>query len=182
METDLLVRQFPLVAKLTELDKGIFGMIFKKYDTDNNGHLNKAEFREYFREIRGQYEWIPENDNYAFELIDSDHNKMVTYDEFLAFHATMYDIQKTQDVTKYYRMIFDVCDIGGKGYLVSKEMKKFMKYAGFKTGLFEDSLKKYDLNKDGKIDWEEICIVIEAHTIGTSALLIEYFQNHKNNF
>ena len=148
----------PFTTKLTAAQKLELANLFQKYDKDHSGALDKKEFRSYFVEATRLTLGVTRNHQYVFEIIDADHSKTVSFDEFIAFQDAMLEIQESMDIKKYYKMIYDSCDRGSKGYLTPKEFKKFLKYMGMKVGVFEakKQVKTFDIDGDGKIEWSEI--------------------------
>lgn len=162
------VSKLPFTVSLTPEKKIELASLFQIYDKDQNGRLDKKEFAEYCKRVFQAPEPVSVDHKHLFKIIDADGNGTVSFDEFMAFNESMIQLKEKGDVKKYYKMVYDLCDKGKKGYLTPKEFTKFLKYTGTKVGMFEGKkqMKKFDMDGDGKIEWEEI----------TTALLIKSMQ------
>jgi Ca2+-binding EF-hand superfamily protein len=91
--------------------------------------------------------------------VDSDHSGAVSIEKFLPFvHALADSDPKAEDNRRYFKLVFDSCDVGRKGTLARDEFFKFMKWIGQPVGFFrrKEKFKKVDIDRNGTIDLDEI--------------------------
>ena len=137
---------------------------FVAYDKDASGYLDKKEFLKYL-----SAEWPTMNPRVRklmFNVVDVNHDKKVTWEEFIEAMRAMWLRDEGQSGA-LFRMFFNACDKGKKGadgvevkkgYLTYKEFTKLLKLLDERFGYFQRKalFNASDVNKDGKFTFEEL--------------------------
>ena len=159
--------------------------LFKRYDTDENGYLNKAEFRILLQDV----DIFLGNATYTlvWKLIDSDQSNSISWDELylLLFPELKREIKYNLDISnkirkeireknnlpanrgpenmKLLRLRFDMVDADKSNMLEKNEFKKLLDSLHLKISdrSFAVLLSSLDTeNNDGRISWTEFVDLI----------------------
>ena len=147
----LLVHNFAPKEELNELKK-----IFFAFDKNGDGKISKEEFVKGLNKIDINLNLGLKEDESLDGLIknmDSDNNGYITFEEFL-----MASINKEKILTeKNLKMAFDVFDRDKNGGISHDELKYILgEYnPNAREYLWKKMIQQIDLNKDGKISYEE---------------------------
>lgn len=140
--------------RMTEKDKQAVENVFKKFDKNNDGKLDKGEIAELVKYI--QKGGTDEDAKLMMENIDQDNDGEVDMDEFVEMHAS--NMLKTDAQLKE---AFDKLDASGDGLLSAKELEAALEAAlAPKHGHVEDGevagiMADADGSGDGHIDFDE---------------------------
>jgi len=130
--------------RMIEKDKTELEAVFKKFDTNNDGHLSSDE-------ISQMLIYMGRNPNDAkswMEELDSNKDGTIDAEEFkLAYAAGKLGSSKT-DV----KATFDMFDADGDGFVTPKELEKFINFGGHELKAI---VREVDQNADGKINFTE---------------------------
>ena len=123
---------------------------FATYDVDDSGNLDASEVQVIIEKANGKKPSMPEVE-YVMKIVDKNKNKVLEFDEFL-------------QMIRYVRIIdneameqFQFFDKNGDGYIQYSELKKSLKDLNERLSKSEVKLmmKEADVDKDGKISFEE---------------------------
>jgi Ca2+-binding EF-hand superfamily protein len=127
---------------------------FERFDRDANHQLDRKEFRKFMQEVAPA-----DRKKYIFDVVDSQHTGWISLEAFLRFARAMADISDGRnDSRRFFSLVFESCDEGGKGSLTRWEFCKFMRRIGRPIPFFQQKKKFRDCDIDGNgaIDLDEI--------------------------
>lgn len=164
---------------LTDLQKRKWTRLFKVYDANGNGTVEKADFEQIFHNLAGARDLSPSTPEYEqlhakfmedWEYLRQDADKnndgQVELEEWLEHgdrrinSPDMY--QTNQDMAND---VFELLDLNGDGSISLEEYK--IVYRGWRipADLAEEIFPKLDLNGDGSISKDEFVeLVRQFHT------------------
>lgn len=129
---------------------------FQKYDKNGDGRLVKKEFVQWLVD-GGTKKKVAKR---LFYVADSNNDESLSFDEFKHFAQIQHDMIVKNDVKSYAKLIYTSVKSRGKypNGLTKKEFLKFMKLMNTPVGFFDRRkiFKKYDADKNGTIDFDEI--------------------------
>ena len=117
---------------------------FNSYDHDRDGFISMRELARLFRQL-GQNPTEAEILTMIKEL-DSDHDWMISFDEFVTLMATK---MKNEDTEQEVRDAFRVFDVNGNGVIAAEELCNVAKNLGEKLSE-EDAIEMIKSAKGGE--------------------------------
>lgn len=142
-------------------------------DTDRSGEVNWDDFSKAARNIQRHFKWA--DDDPAFERLltrqrafwdalrkgmDEDDDGSVNLDEFLVyFQRLAKEIEGSKTVPEvalgHVHALLDALDLNDDGYISSEEYGVYLRSLGARAKT-RDAFRRLDLNRDGRIDLEEL--------------------------
>lgn len=132
-----------------------YEQIFKQLDIDQNGSLSRDEIiqnKDLFI-LNGSGDIMTEDDIDDFiNFADVNKDGVISQQEFI-HGATLFEEQLVQ---KQLREAFDMFDSDNSGYIKADEMLSVLSFMpGFSLEQAQQIIEKHDVNKDGKMDFDE---------------------------
>merc|ERR1739846_103729 len=101
-------------------------------------------------------------------MADLDGDRKISIDEMASFFT---DEPKKKDPKDEAKVMFRMCDVDGDGYISKKEIVKFFKIMDLVSDEDDPQLKmminmimaEADKDKDGKLNYEEFCAVMDKN-------------------
>ena len=151
-----------LASRLKSEETGSFGEIFRKINECKTGMIDFEDFKSFIINNQDNEIMGGENDEEIrkkFLEIDVDGNNKIDFTEFLA--ANM-DKSIYHDKEKL-RIAFDAFDIDKNGIINKEDIINILKMDNLYDAnkLVSDLIEPNDINKDGKIDFDEFCKLME---------------------
>ena len=151
-----------LASRLNSEESKAIAEIFKKIDECKTGTINFDDFKNFIINNQDQEIIGGENDEEIkkkFLEIDVDGNNKIDFTEFLAANMdkTIY-----KDKEKL-RVAFDLFDTDKNGIISKDDIINILKMEDLYDAkkLVSDLIDPNDINKDGKIDFDEFCKLME---------------------
>lgn len=151
-----------LASRLNPEQYNEIGEIFRKIDECKNGTINFDDFKNFIinnqdQEIMGGE--LDEEIKKKFFEIDIDKNNKIDFTEFLA--ANM-DSSSYKDKDKL-RYAFDSFDVDKNGIITYEDIVNILKIENLLDAkkLALELIEPNDINKDGKVDFDEFCKLME---------------------
>ncbi|KAK8895465.1 hypothetical protein M9Y10_023931 [Tritrichomonas musculus] len=141
----------------TQEQLAITKQIFDHFDENKDGKLNFDEAKKFMLKYDIDQIFFP----IAFEICDINKDKLISFEEFKFLFMLLDEVEDTPSII--YKNLFDKFDKNDKGFLEGEEIKEFLKY------LFKDIteqklefyLQYFDKNQDGKLDFDEITVILD---------------------
>ena len=136
-----------IASRLSEDEVKNIKKIFQSIDDNNDGKLSLEEMKEAVSKTAG---FKPEYIESIFKSIDTDNSGNIEYTEFIAasLEKNVYlNEQKLKDAFKLF-------DADKSGKISKSEISKVLNMS-MNSKEVESIINKYDLNKDGEIDFKE---------------------------
>lgn len=160
---------------LTELQKRKWTRLFRVYDANENGVVEKADFEEIFQNIVAarnltpgtpEYEQLHakfmEDWEYLRQDADKNNNGKIELSEWLEHgDRRINSPEMYQTNIDMANAIFELLDINGDGVISLEEYQTIFWIWRISEGLAVEIFPKLDLNGDGTISKEEFNILIE---------------------
>ena len=129
-----------------------FQETFAQFDKDSSGSISAGELKTMMQALGHR----PTDDDIIDILasVDKDHSGFIEVDEFLAMMARRVKvIENIEEVKRAFRLF----DVNGDGFVSKEEVGVVMINMGDKMtdGEIEILMEKADINKDGRMDYEE---------------------------
>jgi Ca2+-binding EF-hand superfamily protein len=139
--------------------KVVIDSLFRKYDVDNSGAIDLEEFRNLIYDLGITDEGIIIER--AFEEVDENKNKLISFDEFFAWWKTKEKFKRIDENIYAVRAASDVFskyDKDRSGFLDVQEFQKCL--AEFANSMkqeyeVEQIVKALDKDGDGRISFHE---------------------------
>lgn len=133
--------------KLVPKDLAQLNYIFRKHDKDNSGTVDLGEFYKMIEEKRSVF------GDGIFEMIDITDTGKLNFTEFVEAIMT-YGMFEKEEVLKYCFFVFDK---DKNGYVEEEEIMALFDILHDHEikGNLKTAIKKFDVNSDGKVDFEE---------------------------
>lgn len=130
--------------------------LFKKYDTDGNGHLSKKEVLILLKDDLGMDNKQAEA---CYMLVDKDGGGSVSFEEFFSWLRNEKGLECVNDNSRYYYIRkaideFKKYDRDGNGTIDKDELKLLLKAVDYCHD-FNEALRQLDTSGDGKISFPE---------------------------
>ena len=132
--------------------------LFKLFDIDHDGRITLNEMKNAFIKLNVKdYENEIEN---IFNSIDTDKNGIIDYTEFLSA-----SINGNNEIIskKTLKDTFKLLDRDNSGKISKNNMIKVLKLENLNEKIVDNYIKKYDINKDGEIDYNEFLDMMENY-------------------
>ena len=151
-----------LASRLSSEETGPVGEIFRKINECKTGMIDFEDFKSFIinnqdNEIMGGED--DEEIRKKFLEIDVDRNNKIDFTEFLAANMDK-NIYKDKDKL---RIAFDLFDTDKNGIISKDDIINILKLEKLFDAkkLVSDLIEPNDINKDGKIDFDEFCKLME---------------------
>jgi calcium-dependent protein kinase len=140
--------------RLKDEDTKTLSEIFKSIDKNSDGVLTISEIKDGFVQLqeKNSLSITEEEFNSIFTEMDLDKNGLINYNEFITATVDYRNVVKQEHIYEAFRNF----DSDKSGKLSLKELAEVIKPQTEDDVEYLKSLfKKYDVNNDGEIDWEE---------------------------
>ena len=125
---------------------------FHIFDKNDDGYISKEELSQ----VMYNFGHVMSNEelDQMFGVVDKDGNGLIDFKEFLNL---MNSANKEQNAEEEMKNLFALIDANQDGFLSEKEIRDMMKGLGEKVKKkhIRKMIKEADLNKDGKISFNE---------------------------
>lgn len=130
--------------------------LFRKYDTDNSGRLQKLELMTLLKDDLGMDSKQAEA---VMMLVDKDGSGAVSFEEFFQWLREGEGLKNVDNSTRYYYIrkavdLFKKYDKDASGTIEPNELKELLKSVGY-TGSVESALKVLDKDGNNKVSFPE---------------------------
>jgi len=123
--------------------------IFETLDENKDGTLTLNEVKNGLEKLNNKDIGIDVKG--LFESIDTDNSGRIDYTEFLAATINQKEYLRQERLNEAFMML----DKDGSGKITKDEIKKALQLDNVGEEVLEELIKKYDLNGDGVIDYNE---------------------------
>ena len=147
-----------IALRLNDEDTKNLKKLFKLFDIDHDGRITLNEMKNAFIKLNVKdYENEIEN---IFNSIDTDKNGIIDYTEFLSA-----SINGNNEIIskKTLKDTFKLLDRDNSGKISKNNMIKVLKLENLNEKIVDNYIKKYDINKDGEIDYNEFLDMMENY-------------------
>jgi len=132
---------------------------FNLFDKDGKGTIGKSDLKQLLKDMK--VELTDEELKDILNDVDEDGSGQIEFKEFKAF--------MTREMSEAQRLkeIFELFDSDGDGYISIPELRKTLKQCDYKVtdeGI-EQIMKEADINKDGKISFDEFKIFFKNKSL-----------------
>ncbi|XP_031564176.1 polcalcin Jun o 2-like [Actinia tenebrosa] len=130
--------------------------LFRKYDTDDSGRLQKTELMTLLKDDLGMDSKQAEA---VMMLVDKDGSGAVSFEEFFQWLREGQGLKNVDNTTRYYYIrkavdLFKTYDKDASGTIEPNELKELLKSVGY-TGSVESALKVLDKDRNNKVSFPE---------------------------
>merc|ERR1711936_883765 len=139
-------------GNFTDSQSQLFLEVFAFFDQDNNGYIELEELVIVFGTLG--VEVTKEELKQKIDDVDVERNGKISFSEFVALmRETITDIHDE----KRLKEAFSIFDSDGNGEIDIDELDTMMKKLGqeLECGQIKEMIKAADLDRDGKISWDE---------------------------
>ncbi len=128
---------------------------FDFFDKNNSGSIDPKEINTVLNQLGTKSTETEISD--MMTSIDKNNDNAVSFDEFCVMIKASSKFELKQDAQDEIREQFKLFDLDGNGSISPDELKKVMATMGEKISdeEIDDLLAKYDLNKNGFIEYNE---------------------------
>lgn len=154
-----------------------FQNIFKQVDSDHDGSISLSETREFFDKIGINPVLAP----VAFVLSNKDVDSNISYSDLEPFYKYLSDIE--DEPINVYRTLFHKFDRDNSGYLDQKEVRNLIYFFGGNEWGENDAqrfIQSHDEDNDGKLNFEEVCYLLDNVLSRKKDLVIKEKQVRNN--
>jgi calcium-dependent protein kinase len=123
--------------------------IFQSLDANKDGTLTFDEVKNGMEKLKNK--GIDMDLENLFKSIDTDNSGRIDYTEFLAASIDQKEFLRQERLNEAFMML----DKKGTGKISKEELKKALKLDNVSDSTLDQYIKKYDLNNDGTIDYNE---------------------------
>ena len=151
-----------MASRLSQEEYGEIAIIFRKINDCKSGMISFEDFKKFIINNQSQEIIGGENDDEIrkqFFGVDIDHNKKIDFTEFLAANMD----QSIYLNKNKLRNAFESFDLDKNGIITPEDIIKILQIENLidSKKLASDIIDPNDINKDGKIDFDEFCKVME---------------------
>ena len=142
-----------IASRLTEEETKNLKNIFENIDVDHDGKISFIEMKNAIKKLN-----IPNTENEIeniFKSIDTDNNGIIDYTEFLSASLSDKQIMNKKTLLETFNMF----DKDKSGKISKKNIVSVLHLNNEKIA--ENYIKKYDLDKDGEINYQEFLEMME---------------------
>ncbi|CAF1554068.1 unnamed protein product [Rotaria magnacalcarata] len=146
------------MAKLTQSQERELRDAFNLFDRDHSGKITKSELRRMLGALN-----VKATDNEVQKLLrrmDTDNSGEIDFNEFKnAMAKSFFKKYSRKELTDAFKKF----DIDGNGFISSKELENIMSRMGkhLSQKELQATISSLDLNKDGKISFDEFCTLFD---------------------
>ena len=147
-----------IALRLSDEETKFLKRLFQFFDVDNDGRITLNEMEDAFIRLNiKNYENEIEN---IFNSIDTDKNGIIDYTEFLSasINGNLSIISK-----KTLKNTFLLLDKDNSGKISKKNLLNVLKLDNLNEKIVDNYIKKYDINKDGEIDYNEFLEMMDNY-------------------
>ena len=147
-----------IALRLSDEETKYLKRLFQFFDVDNDGRITLNEMKDAFIRLNiKNYENEIEN---IFNSIDTDKNGIIDYTEFLSasINGNLSIISK-----KTLKNTFLLLDKDNSGKISKKNLLNVLKLDNLNEKIVDNYIKKYDINKDGEIDYNEFLEMMDNY-------------------
>ena len=147
-----------IALRLNDEDTKNLKKLFKLFDIDHDGRITLNEMKNAFIKLNVKdYENEIEN---IFNSIDTDKNGIIDYTEFLSA-----SINGNNEIIskKTLKDTFKLLDRDNSGKISKNNIMNVLKLENLNEKIVDNYIKKYDINKDGEIDYNEFLDMMENY-------------------
>merc|ERR1712183_94870 len=150
-------------------EKEILITMIKAADKDGNGFLSAAELKGFMLKFEKEDIDIDENVKMFFMMADADGDKKLKIEEVINFFTGE---KKEEDPKEEMKTMFRMCDCDGDGFISKKEIVQFLKTMGLVDEndtpadvkmIINMTMSMADEDKDGKLNYEEFCKMMDKN-------------------
>ncbi|BFZ11211.1 hypothetical protein BsWGS_14250 [Bradybaena similaris] len=139
----------------------VWAEIFSLFDKDHDGHITTSELGDLLRGLN--IDPTQQELKEATKQLDRDGNGSIEYHDFKAYMSTMKQTNfedRKQEILKAFRII----DKNNDKFIDAHELVRVLTCIGDQLSHeeAEEMIKVADINKDGRIDYEEFAKFIAA--------------------
>ena len=130
--------------------------LFNSFDENNDGYITKKELRKGLKDLQNKTDKEVEE---IMASMDTDQNGAINFNEFIS--ATL-----NSNITNDYERIlkaFEFFDLDNDGLIDENELKEALSgktFSKIDVNVFEEAIKECDLDKDGKINFDEFAQIM----------------------
>ncbi|KAL5722534.1 non-specific serine/threonine protein kinase [Ranunculus cassubicifolius] len=134
--------------------------MFKLMDNDNNGKITYEELRAGLQKVGSQLA-EPEM-KMLMEVADVDNNGTLDYGEFVAVTIHLQRMENDE----HFRRAFLFFDMDGSGFIEREELQAALvdESGGIDVEVLNDIIREVDIDKDGRISYEEFVSMMKTGT------------------
>ncbi len=161
---------------LTKLQEKKLGNLFRAFDADSNGFIERADYTALARNLAATRGLAPDTDDYAkLEALilqswdelrafaDTDQDGRIGPDEWSAFHDQF--LSSPDAFTLFYQrtagFVFALMDRDGDGRCDLADHRDFLRAVRVEMGPWvEENFRAVDLDGDGRLDYDEVAAVL----------------------
>lgn len=130
--------------------------LFRKYDTDDSGRLQKRELMTLLKDDLGMDSKQAEA---VMMMVDKDGSGAISFEEFFQWLREGEGLQNVDNSTRYYYIrkavdLFKTYDKDASGTIEPNELKELLKSVGY-TGSVKEALKVLDKDGNNKVSFPE---------------------------
>ena len=143
----------PVVPHFSDVEIQGLRSVFNQIDADHSGLLDKKELYQFLVQSNMDTRFI----GATFRVFDTDQDGTLSFDEFLQYLHACLETEKNPHYL--FKMIFDAVDTDNNGYLSIDELLDFTSLCGqnLTREQVSEELNKIDLDKNGLVDFYELC-------------------------
>lgn len=137
------------MAWMNEDDDSVWRTVFKAFDRDSSGRIDRTELTRALRNLGGK--WTPDRIATALDQYDADALGALTFAQFKAL-ATGADPLVDPELVRSFRAL----DLDGDGQITVEELIGIFRAAGVEAdGDVVSFVREADTNQDGAIQFDE---------------------------
>jgi Ca2+-binding EF-hand superfamily protein len=131
---------------MADINKDDIYREFQEYDRDKNGFVSLSEAEEV---LAKRFGFSHEQTKHYLTICDKNQDGQLSYGEFVDFYIRIKE--KISEIGDIFRSF----DVNGDGVVSTAEAKEAMTSMNFSEAEIEMLVDTYDLNRDGKLQYEE---------------------------
>ena len=136
-----------IASRLNDSDVKNLKEIFENLDENKDGTLNLNEIKKGIEKLGKKVDDI----NNIFKSLDTDDTGKIDYTEFLAACINQKSFLREERLNEAFQML----DKDKSGKITKDEIKNSLKLDNVDEDTLNELIKKFDLNGDGMIDYNE---------------------------
>jgi Ca2+-binding EF-hand superfamily protein len=161
---------------LTRLQEKKLGHLFRAFDADSNGFIEKADYTALVNNLAKIREFSQDSADYAKleglvlqsweelrSFADTDHDGRIGIEEWYAFHDQFLSSPDAFQIF-YHRtaeFMFALIDRDGDGKIDVNDHLDYLRAVRVELGPWaQENFRQADTNGDGRLDYDEIAVVL----------------------